>query len=160
MMSLRTLLILSAPMLIMGCHSSGMAIQEDTTSTEVSVGYGTQDSETVTGAITHIDAEEELHSRMITRVEQMLARVPGVSLRQTADGGFRVLIRGATSVNSSNDPLYVVDGIPVQVSSGQGLYWLDPMEIKSIDVLKDAGAAAIYGSRGAAGVVIIKTRRR
>ncbi len=68
--------------------------------------------------------------------------------------------RVATSVYGSNEPLYVIDGVTVQVDPRQWLYWLNPLDVKSIDVLKDASATASYGSRGAGGVIIIKTRRR
>ena len=98
--------------------------------------------------------------RPITRVEEMLERIPGVQLVRSASGGIRVRIRGATSIYGSNEPLYVVDGMTIEVDPGQGLYWLDPADVETIDVLKDASATAIYGSRGASGVVIIKTRRR
>ena len=150
--------ILSFSLLVVGCSSSGSTLQEDADGEEVSVGYGTQDRESVTGAVSHVDGDEEM-SRPIERVEEMLERIPGVRLVHSNNGGIRVRIRGATSINGSNDPLYVVDGMIIQVDPGQGLYWLNPADVKSIDVLKDASATAIYGSRGANGVVIIKTRQ-
>src|SRR5438270_930813 len=78
-------------------------------------------------------------------------------------GGVAVRIRGGTSVNASNDPLYVVDGVPLQVGGGVSagrnpLNFLNPNDIESVSVLKDASATAIYGSRGANGVVIITTK--
>ena len=145
-------------LLSMDCSSSGSTLKQDTDEDEVSVGYGTQDRKTLTGSVSHIEADEE--SRPITRVEEMLERIPGVQLVRSASGGIRVRIRGATSIYGSNEPLYVVDGMTIEVDPGQGLYWLDPTDVETIDVLKDASATAIYGSRGASGVVIIKTRRR
>ncbi len=145
-------------LLSMGCSSSGSTLKEDTDEDEVSVGYGTQDRKTLTGSVSHVEADDV--SRPIARVEEMLERIPGVRLVRSAGGGISVRIRGATSIYGSNDPLYVVDGMTIDVDPGQGLYWLDPVDVETIDVLKDASATAIYGSRGAGGVVIIKTRRR
>ena len=145
-------------LLLMGCRSSGSTVKQDTDEEAVSVGYGTQDRKTLTGSVSHVEADEEL--RPIKRVEEMLERIPGVRLLRSPGGGIRVLIRGASSVNGKNEPLYVVDGMTIEVDPGQGLYWLDPVDVETIDVLKDAGATAIYGSRGASGVVIIKTRRQ
>lgn len=145
-------------LLSMGCSSSGSTVEQANDEEVVSVGYGTQDRKTVTGSVSHIKADEEM--RPITRIEEMLQRVPGVRLLRSPGGGIRVLIRGVSSVNSNNEPLYVVDGMTIEVAPGQGLYWLDPADVETIDVLKDASATAIYGSRGASGVVIIKTRRK
>ncbi len=142
----------------LGCSTSGGSRVASTGDDEIAVGYGTQERREITGAVSHVDVDEE--GRGLQHVEQLLQRLPGVYAKQAPGGGFLVLIRGATSVRGSNDPLYVVDGVPVTVDPSQGLYWLHPRDIKSIDVLKDASAAAIYGSRGANGVVMIRTRRR
>ncbi len=157
-MVFRTLLVLVLAVYSSGCAASGGALTEDAAEEVVSVGYGTQARSAVTGSVSHVEATEELRS--IQHVEELLKRVPGVYVDQAPGGGFTVLIRGATSVNGSNEPLYIVDGVPVTVDPGQGLYWLNPIDVKSIDVLKDASASAIYGSRGANGVIIIRTRRR
>ncbi len=158
---IRTILPISIVVLaflFIGCHTSGTAISEETSEEKVAVGYGLQDRKTVTGSISHVNPDKEL--RQITRVEQLLDRIPGVLVQRSPGGGFHVLIRGATSIYGSNEPLYVVDGATVHVDPSRGLYWLNPLDVKSIDVLKDASATAIYGSRGASGVIIIKTRRQ
>lgn len=158
---IRTMLPISIVVLAflcIGCHTSGTAISEEASEDKVAVGYGQQDRKTVTGAISRIDPDKEL--RQITHVEQLLDRVPGVQVLRSPGGGFHILIRGATSVYGNNEPLYVVDGATMQVDPSRGLYWLNPLDVKSINVLKDASATAIYGSRGASGVIIIKTRRR
>lgn len=143
----------------LGCRQSGQTTKTSSGEDEVSVGYGTQPRENLTGAVSSVDPEEERERRPITRVEEMLSGVSGVRVMNLPGGGIRVQIRGTTSVYGSNEPLYVIDGMPVELSSGQGLNWLNPADIDAIDVLKDASATAIYGSRGANGVVIIKTKR-
>ena len=140
----------------------------------VVVGYGTQRAEDVTGAISKIK-EEDIKKTLNTTVEQALSgRIAGVNTIATdgtPGGGIRIRIRGGTSINANNEPLYVIDGLPIEVdysfsdesspingTSSSPLANLDPGSIQSIEVLKDASAAAIYGARGANGVVIITTK--
>lgn len=124
----------------------------------VVVGYGTQKRGDVTGAVSSISSKA-LREVPVTNVQQMLqGRVPGVYVNNTGNkpgSQPSVLIRGVRSFSAGNEPLYVVDGIPL---SG-GLNDINPDDIESIDVLKDASATAIYGSRGANGVLIVTTRR-
>lgn len=148
--------VLFLAIVLSGCSQSGATRQDDGKEDEVAVGYGTQPKGNTTGAQTSVDVDDE--SRPIARVEEMLEGVSGVRLLRSPGGGIRVQIRGATSINGPNEPLYVVDGMPIEVDSGQGLSWLNPSDIASIEVLKDASATSIYGSRGANGVVIIKTK--
>lgn len=145
-------------LLSMGCGSSSRAVEENTEKDDVSVGYDTQERESLTGSVSEVEGDDV--ARPIARVEEMLERVPGVRLIRAPGGGILVRIRGESSINGSNEPLYVVDGMTVRVDPGQGLYWLNPEDVDTISVLKDAGATAIYGSRGAGGVIIINTRRR
>ncbi|MGK7395499.1 MAG: SusC/RagA family TonB-linked outer membrane protein [Candidatus Cyclobacteriaceae bacterium M3_2C_046] len=133
----------------------------------VVVGYGTQERGVVTGAVSSVKMDE-VRSIPISNVEQALqGRVAGVTVTQTGGGtpggAMQVNIRGIGSINAET-PLYVIDGIPVQ-SGGQNadgysfLNSLNPNDIESIDILKDASAAAIYGSRASGGVVLITTKR-
>ena len=78
---------------------------------------------------------------------------------QAPGGGIAVRIRGASSFNGSNEPLYVLDGFPMTPGPGGALTGINPYDIASIDVLKDAASTAIYGSRGANGVILIETKR-
>jgi TonB-linked SusC/RagA family outer membrane protein len=133
--------------------------------TIVSIGYGTQEKRDRTGAVESVDSTQFNKGRVISPEQLIRAKVPGVQVVDNNEpgGGVAVRVRGGTSVNASNDPLYVVDGVPLQVgggvSSGRNpLNFLNPNDIESISVLKDASATAIYGSRGANGVVIITTR--
>jgi len=86
-------------------------------------------------------------------------RVPGVEVVRAADGSLALRIRGATSVNSGTEPLYVIDGVVTLAGSTGGFAGLNRYEILSIEVLKDPGAAAMYGVRGANGVIVVKTKR-
>lgn len=124
----------------------------------VVVGYGTRRKGDVTGAVASVKSEE-LQQRPATNVEQMLAgRSAGVNVSTNSGrpgGQTNVRIRGFTSINASNGPLYVVDGV---IGVGN-INYLNPNDIESIDVLKDASATAIYGARGANGVIMVTTKR-
>jgi len=124
----------------------------------VVIGYGTQRREAVTGSVASIkeDALREVPSTNITQALQ--GRIAGVDLTQTSTkpgAAMQIRIRGTRSLNASNDPLIVLDGIPFAGSIND----IDPNSIKSMDILKDASATAIYGSRGANGVIMITTNR-
>jgi TonB-linked SusC/RagA family outer membrane protein len=124
----------------------------------VVVGYGTQQKRDLTGAVSSI-AAAELKEVPVLRVEQMLqGRAAGVQVTQVGaqpGGNVSIRIRGTNSINSGNEPLFVIDGFP-----GVGsLNSINPNDIESIEILKDASATAIYGSRGANGVVLITTKR-
>jgi len=124
----------------------------------VVIGYGTQRKRDLTGSIVSIPAKD-LEETPITRPDQMIqGRSSGVQVIQTnsAPGGnISIRIRGTNSINSSNEPLFVVDGFP-----GAGdLTTINPQDIESIEILKDASSTAIYGSRGANGVVLITTKK-
>ncbi len=125
----------------------------------VVVGYGTTTARDLTGQVASLN-ESQLSKKNATNVETMLQNAAAgvvVSLASTNPAeGIRVRVRGESSLTGDNEPLYVVDGIPV--SSGV-LNTIAPSDIASMDVLKDASAAAIYGSRGANGVVIVTTKR-
>ena len=92
-------------------------------------------------------------------IEQVLAgRIAGVTVTRTADGGIAVRIRGQTSLMGSTEPLYVLDGVPIQAGPDGSLTGLNPYDIESIEVLKDAISTVMYGARGANGVIVIKTK--
>ena len=126
----------------------------------VVVGYGTQEKRDVTAAIASLDEEAIQKIPTASPVEAMQGQVAGVDIMQ---GGGRpgqngsVLIRGRRSLTAGNDPLYVIDGIPL--TSDGGINDINPNDITSIEVLKDAAATSIYGSRGANGVILVTTKR-
>ncbi len=125
----------------------------------VVVGYGTVKKSDLTGSVSSIK-EKDLQSRPVPSVgEAMQGRMGGVQIRETGgelNGRYQFSIRGTGSVTGSNDPLVVIDGVPV---FSNDLSTINPADIVSVDVLKDASASAIYGARAANGVVIINTRR-
>ena len=124
----------------------------------VVVGYGTVKKKDVTGAVAGI-SEKDIKSRPVTNALQaMQGKVAGVDITSAQRPGTveNITIRGVRSLTASNSPLFVVDGIPL--STG-GIDYINPNDIESIDVLKDASATAIYGSRGANGVVIVTTKQ-
>lgn len=86
-------------------------------------------------------------------------RVAGVVVNRTADGGLAIRIRGSTSVYGNNEPLYILDGMPIDPGPNGSINGLNPYDIESIKVLKDPTDTAMYGSRGANGVIIIKTKK-
>ncbi len=124
----------------------------------VVIGFGTQKKGDVTGAISSIDAAQ-LQNKPVMRVEQSLqGRTSGVTIASSSGqpgASSTVRIRGTTSINNS-DPLYIVDGVPVDVG---GIDYLNQNDIESIQVLKDAASAAIYGTRAASGVILITTKK-
>ena len=123
----------------------------------VAIGYGVQKKGSVTGAIAKVNAEK-LGDRPISDVSSALqGQMAGVEIRTTSGEpgkDIQIRVRGAASINADSDPLYVVDGIPVD-----NLNSLNPSDIESIEVLKDASSSAIYGSRGANGVVLVTTKK-
>lgn len=133
-------------------------LREDTELLEevVVVGYGTQRKEAVTGSVASMRGDDvrEVASSNITQALQ--GRIAGVDMAQTSSkpgSQMQIRIRGTRSLNASNDPLVVLDGIPFAGSISD----ISPSDIKSVDILKDASATAIYGSRGANGVILITT---
>ncbi|WP_206170673.1 SusC/RagA family TonB-linked outer membrane protein [Spirosoma pollinicola] len=132
----------------------------------VVVGYGTQRKIETTGSIASIKAADLVQTPVVNVAQGIQARVAGVQIVQNSGapgGNVSVRIRGTNSINGTSEPLYIVDGI--QISNGGGLTDISPLstinpnDIESVEVLKDASATAIYGSRAANGVVLITTKR-
>ncbi|MEY3956139.1 MAG: hypothetical protein RLZ73_593 [Bacteroidota bacterium] len=137
-----------------------VSLSADTKSLQevVVVGYGTQKKSQLTGAISSVTAKQITEMPITNLGQAMQGRVAGVDVSQSGSKPGtvpRVLIRGRRSFNAGNDPLYVVDGIPL---SG-GYEDMNPNDVASMEILKDATATAIYGARGANGVVLITTKR-
>jgi TonB-dependent SusC/RagA subfamily outer membrane receptor len=128
---------------------------------EVDIGYGTQRAQDVTGSVASLSGER-LRSNRASRVEEMFqGRLAGVAVTRLPGGGYSVRIRGASNFqDGGGEPLFVLDGMPLLgARPGHELDGINPSDIQRIDVLKDAGSAAIYGSRAANGVILITTRR-
>ena len=124
----------------------------------VVVGYGVQRKTDVTGALTRV-GEKELNSKPVSNAfEALQGKAAGVDVTTSERPGTvgSITIRGTRSISASSAPLYVVDGVPLQAG---GIETINPRDIESIDILKDASSTAIYGSRGANGVVLVTTKR-
>lgn len=91
--------------------------------------------------------------------QQLMAKVPGILVTRTSSGEIAIRIRGGSSAFGNNEPLYVVDGIAVATGPDGALTGINPYDIQSIEVLKDATSMTMYGSRGANGVIVIKTKQ-
>lgn len=125
----------------------------------VVVGYGTQQRRDITSSVSTIDMRDVGEQPANNPNQILQGRAPGVAVKQTsgAPGGqFQVLVRGIGSLGAGSDPLYVIDGLVVGTSVGQNL---NPNDIASISILKDAASTAIYGARGSNGVVLITTKQ-
>lgn len=134
-------------------------LTEDSQSLEevVVVGYGTQRKSDVTGSISIATSEDILKSSPFNALSGLKGKASGVNIFTNSGqpgGAVRVMIRGIGTINSSSDPLYVVDGVVME-----DFQFLNPNDIERIEVLKDASATAIYGARGANGVLMITTKR-
>lgn len=129
--------------------------------------YGEQRAGNITGSVKQVTPSEFNTGRIVSPEELLTSKVAGVQIVDNNEpgGGQAVRIRGATSINASSDPLYVVDGMPMGTGAGGGLSagrnplnFINPNDIESITVLKDASSAALYGANAANGVILIKTR--
>ena len=161
---------------VLGSQTSGLNItlSDDTTLLEESVvvGYGTMQRRDITSAIGTYKPAEVNERQVISPDALLQGRVPGVNVTAasgTPGGRSRVSIRGIGSLTAGNEPLYVIDGVPLSNTSGDAGAWsgeslsglsdMNPADIESIQILKDAASAAIYGSRGTNGVILITTKK-
>ncbi len=140
----------------------------------VAIGYGTMKKSDLTGSVASVRSDEIQSVKVISPDQALSGRIAGVQVTQQSSapgGGVSVIIRGGNSVNGDNEPLYVIDGFPITSNnatrsagsagnvSPNSLSSINPNDIKSIEVLKDASATAIYGARGANGVILITTKK-
>lgn len=135
-----------------------IVMREDSRSLDevIVVGYGVQKKKLVTGATIQVSGDDVLKQNRTDILGALQGQTPGVNITQSSGmpgEGFKVVIRGMGTINNS-DPLYVIDGVP-----GGDITGLNPSDIESIDVLKDAASAAIYGARAANGVILVTTRQ-
>ncbi|MGD1890382.1 MAG: SusC/RagA family TonB-linked outer membrane protein [Cyclobacteriaceae bacterium] len=151
-----------------GRSTINITMTEDVQALEeiVVIGYGTQKRSDLTGAVGSVDVEQ-LQERPVVSLNQSLAgRIPGVQVNVNSGrpgGKSNIRIRGFSSINSSNNPLYVVDGVQLPITTqtqrSQAIDYINPNDIVSVEVLKDASSTAIYGARGANGVILITTKQ-
>lgn len=133
----------------------------------VVTGYGEQRAGNITGAVTQVTAADFNPGRIVSPEELIRSKAPGVQVVDNNEpgGGISIRIRGPTSINASSEPLFVIDGVPIGTGAGGGLSagrnplnFLNPQDIESITLLRDASAAAIYGANAANGVILIQTK--
>nr|MBD3621085.1 TonB-dependent receptor [Sunxiuqinia sp.] len=142
-----------------GRSSISVTLGEDVIGLEevVAIGYGTQRKSDVTGSVGVVDAADILERPSFNALQGMKGKVAGVNIFSNSGsptGSTRVIIRGVNSITTSTNPLYVVDGVVME-----DFHLVNPNDIERIEVLKDASSAAIYGARGANGVILVTTRR-
>ena len=132
----------------------------------VVIGYGVARKSDLTGSVTAMKPDEKNHGLQVSAQDMIQGKIAGVNVNTNngePGGGARIRIRGGASLNASNDPLIVIDGMPMDNNSTKGmnnpLSLVNPNDIESFTVLKDASATAIYGSRGSNGVIIITTKK-
>ncbi|SEM81458.1 TonB-linked outer membrane protein, SusC/RagA family [Mucilaginibacter gossypiicola] len=139
--------------------------QEKSLNDVVVIGYGTQKKASVTGAISSVKGDILTEAPVASIEQGMSGRLSGVQVKQSSGqpgAGISIQIRGAASIAGGNEPLYVIDGLPQfnsDVRTANGLNSINPNDIESIEVLKDAAATSIYGSRAANGVVLVTTKK-
>jgi TonB-dependent starch-binding outer membrane protein SusC len=156
---------------VMAAPTVNVKMKDDTNELEtvLVIGYGTTSKRKSTDAVAKVSAKDIEQIPVASVQNALVGKLAGVQITQTngkVEGGMQVRVRGAASISAGKEPLYVLDGIPLVTTneSNNGaptnpLITLSPNEIESIDVLKDASSAAIYGARGANGVVIITTKK-
>lgn len=132
----------------------------------VLIGYGTQKKGDLTGSVVAVNAEDFVQGNIATPEQLINGKVAGVQITPNGGApgsGSRIRIRGGASLNANNDPLIVIDGVPIETGTISGsanpLSFINPSDIESFNVLKDASATAIYGSRASNGVIIITTKK-
>ncbi|MBQ9285422.1 MAG: TonB-dependent receptor [Bacteroidaceae bacterium] len=145
-----------------------VTLQEDSKVLDdvIVIGYGTVKKNDLTGAVTAIKPDEKNHGLVVNAQDMIQGKIAGVNVTSgggTPGGGASIRIRGGSSLNASNDPLIVIDGLAMDNQGVKGLAnplsMVNPQDIESFTVLKDASATAIYGSRGSNGVIIITTKK-
>jgi TonB-dependent starch-binding outer membrane protein SusC len=143
-----------------GCAHGGGDAAAELGPKKVQTGYGEIRAEDVTGSVSSLDAEKLQRMRYHHLGDMIEGQVPGVSVMRLSNGGFSLRIRGVTSIMGDNEPLIVVDGVPLHPAGAtRALRSINPRDVRRIDVLKGP-EASIYGSRGANGVLVITTERR
>ncbi len=147
-----------AALILAGGCARGAARQPTPQADSTSVGYGSQATTAVASSVQTIVPDSSAHAG--TMADLLEGRVVGLQVIRMANGSVSLRIRGTTSINGSNEPLVVIDGVMVPPDGvGGALLAIAPSDVDRIDVLKDASATAIYGSRGANGVILVRTKR-
>lgn len=156
------------PQTVKASKEMSITLQDDSKSLNevVVIGYGVAKKSDLTGSVTAIKPDSKNKGVVVNAQDMLTGKVAGVNITSndgTPGGGAKIRVRGGSSLNASNDPLIVIDGLAMDNDGVKGLSNLlsvvNPQDIESFSVLKDASATAIYGSRGSNGVIIITTKK-
>ena len=156
------------PMTVKAAPTLEVTLQDDQTVLQdvVVIGYGAVKKSDLTGSVTALKPDSKNKGLVVNPQDMLSGKVAGVNITSndgTPGGGAQIRIRGGSSLNASNDPLIVIDGVAMDNNGVKGLAnplsMINPQDIESFNVLKDASATAIYGSRGSNGVIIITTKK-
>ena len=153
--------VVAAPEMVITLEDNATTLNE-----VVVIGYGVAKKSDLTGSVTAMKPDSKNKGVVVSVQDQLAGKIAGVNVTSgggTPGGGATIRIRGGSSLNASNDPLIVIDGVPMDNSGvkglANGLAMVNPQDVESFNVLKDASATAIYGSRGSNGVIIITTKK-
>ncbi|MDR1645069.1 MAG: TonB-dependent receptor [Tannerellaceae bacterium] len=143
-----------------GRTTYNIVLREDSETLEevVVIGYGSMKKTDITGAVVSVSSDDVIRRNPTTLAEGLQGMAAGVQILRNSgapDGDISIRIRGTATINNDANPIWVIDGVMV----GTNASWLNPHDVESIDILKDASATAIYGSRGANGVILVKTKK-
>ena len=157
----QTATVAAAPTVEVELHDDATVLND-----VVVIGYGAVKKSDLTGSVTALKPDTKNKGVVVTPQDMLAGKVAGVNITSndgTPGGGAQIRVRGGSSLNASNDPLIVIDGVPMDNNGVKGLSnplsMINPQDIESFNVLKDASATAIYGSRGSNGVIIITTKK-
>ncbi len=153
-------MILAGALLATAACAAGYDPPRQPSPDSISIGYGTRATRAVAGAVQTLKADART-AQYATIADMLQARVAGLQVVQTPDGQISLRLRGGSSIAGDNQPLLVINGQLISSEGvGSALLALSPSDVERIDILKDAGSAAIYGVRGSNGVIEIHTKRR
>ncbi|NNM06292.1 MAG: TonB-dependent receptor plug domain-containing protein [Gemmatimonadetes bacterium] len=157
----RTNLLVLILALVQACGGSSAPPTADPAGADDSRrGYAGQPENPTAGAVQSLESEEESGGTFVTMVDMLRGRVAGLEITETAGGQISIRIRGDQSLYHNKEPLLVVDGMPIPpYSFSNTLRTMNPRDVESIQVLKDAGSTSSYGIRGAHGVILIRLKR-
>lgn len=140
-----------------GCHHTAAPAKQP--AEQVNFGYGMEERSFSTGVLGSATVEDFREMKVAHIAQLIEGRFAGVHVQRTAGGNYSIRIRGIGSFMGNGEPLFVIDGMPVEAATAQGISWLNPADVARIDILKDAASTAMYGMRGSNGVILITTKR-
>lgn len=154
------LLVAGVSVATAACHTGRPRRPQPAATDTVDVGYSQRQSGDAGGGVQAVNYADAPDKNVAAVEELLIGRFSGVEVQRTGDGGFLVFVRGTGSFMASEQPLWVIDGVPYESKGSRGLSWLSPANVGRITVLRNPQETAIYGVRGANGVIVITTRKQ